>query len=298
MGLFQSKESEPPAATESTETISDKGTLPAKSVGGVFMAIVGGAIILWLGLQFYNWLRNRQGLQPLTIFGGKASTSGDKAPVAIDGKTKTTIEAADAPAGSGLEYGVQFWMYIADWNYRFGQNKQVLKRITPDNSSTTNPQIFLDPNTNTLHCKVSIYSSQSAGSTSSTGDSFTCSVENVPLQTWFSVSTTVFQRNLDIYINGRLVKSCVLPGVPRPAVGDIILNDDGGFSGSICNVNYYNTALTPDDAKAFHSKGTTCQGTSAGETSVRDSLLANLFGYTFRFSTFNRSGKELSSYTF
>lgn len=298
MGLFQSKEAEAPAPTESTDTSSDKGSLPAKSVGGVFVAIVGGAIIMWLGLQFYNWLRARQGLQPLTIFGGKASTSGDKAPVAIDGKTKTTITAADAPAGSGLEYGVQFWMYIADWNYRFGQNKQVLKRVAADNSSTTNPQIYLDPNTNTLHCKLSIYSTETAGSTSSTGDTFTCSVENVPLQSWFSVSTTVFQRNLDIYINGRLVKSCVLPGIPKPAVGDIILNDDGGFSGSICNVNYYNTSLTPDDAKSFHAKGTTCQGTSAGETSVKDSLLANLFGYTFRFTTFNRSGKELSSYTF
>lgn len=297
MGLFQSKEAEA-EAPESVETVSDKGSLPAKSVGGVFVAIVGGAIIMWLGLQFYNWLRTRQGLQPLNILGGKTSTSGDKAPVAIDGKTKTTIPAADAPAGSGLEYGVQFWMYIANWDYRFGQPKQVLKRIAADNSSTVNPQIFLDPNTNTLHVKLTVFSSENVTATSATGDSFTCSVENVPLQTWFSVSTTVFQRNLDIYINGRLVKSCVLPGVPKPAVGDIILNDNGGFSGSICNVNYYNTALTPDDAKAFHAKGTTCQGTSAGETAVRDSLLANLFGYTFRFSTFNRSGKELNSYTF
>jgi hypothetical protein len=126
-------------------------------------------------------------------------------------------------------------------------------------------------------------------------------VENVPLQTWFSVSVTVFQRNLDIYINGRLVKSCVLRAIPKPAVGDIILNDSGGFSGGLCNVNYYNTMLGPEDAKEFHAKGTTCAppATAGGVTPVdKDSFFITLFGYTFRFSTLDKAGKELNSFTF
>jgi hypothetical protein len=111
---------------------------------------------------------------------------------------------------------------------------------------------------------------------------------------------TVFQRNLDIYINGRLVKSCVLQGVPKPAVGDIVLNDNGGFSGSLCNVNYYNGMLTPEDAKSFHATGTTCAPpATAGATSPvdKDSFFITLFGYTFRFMTLNRDGKELTSFT-
>jgi hypothetical protein len=112
---------------------------------------------------------------------------------------------------------------------------------------------------------------------------------------------TVFQRNLDVYINGRLVKSCVLNGVPKPAVGQIILNDSGGFSGALCNVNYYNTMLGPEDAKEFHAKGTTCAPpATAGATAPvdKDSFFITLFGYTFRFSTLNKEGKELSSFTF
>jgi hypothetical protein len=105
---------------------------------------------------------------------------------------------------------------------------------------------------------------------------------------------------LDIYINGRLVKSCVLPGIPKPALGDVILADNGGFAGSICNVNGYGTMLQPEDAKSFHAKGTSCAPPMAsGKVQVDDnSLLVRLFGYTFRFARLSKDGKELNSYTF
>jgi hypothetical protein len=196
-------------------------------------------------------------------------------------------------------------MYISDWNYKFGSDKDVVKRIVPNNPATTAPRIFLSPSDNTLNVRISVFPTDGAAgaanpTSSSTGDSFTCSVENVPLQSWFAVSVTCFQRNLDIYINGRLVKSCVLPGVPKPAVGDIILNDNGGFSGSICNLNWYNSMLSPDNSKDFHAKGTQCAPpAAAGVTPVdENSVFVTLFGYTFRFSKIAKDGKELSSYTF
>jgi hypothetical protein len=200
-------------------------------------------------------------------------------------------------------------MYISDWDYKFGADKEVLKRISPQSGTTYGPRIFLSPTDNTLNVQMSIYPASTAagaavpGSTASTGDSFTCSIENVPLQSWFSVSTTVFQRNLDIYINGRLVKSCVLPGVPKVAVGDIILADNGGFAGSLCNVNTYGTMLGPEDAMKFFMAGTTCaapgdtSGAPGSKPVDKDSIFITLFGYTFRFSTLDKMGKELSSYT-
>jgi hypothetical protein len=194
-------------------------------------------------------------------------------------------------------------MYITNWDYKFGADKEVLKRIAPNNPAIMGPRIFLAPNENTLHVQLSLYPSDTqAGAanpnSNSTGDSFKCSVENVPLQSWFSVSMTVFQRNLDIYINGRLVKSCILPGVPKPALGDIILNDNGGFGGSSCNLNGYASMLSPDDARSFHAKGTTCSPPGDATKEVdKDSIFVTLFGYTFRFSTLSKEGKELNSYT-
>lgn len=295
MGLFQSK----PAAQP---VISLSSPAPSSS-GSMIMPILGGIVLIFLGLVFFNYIQKREGQPGISIFDASKS-SGDKTPTPVDGKTKTVIPAGEIPIGVGADYGIQYWMYIANWDYRFGQDKEVLKRVASNDQNIVGPRIFLAPTENTLHVRVSLYpTDQSAGAATpgvnSTGDSFTCSVENVPLQSWFSVSVTVFQRNLDIYINGRLVKSCVLPGIPKPAVGDVILADSGGFAGSICNVNGYNVMLNPDDAKSFHAKGTTCAPPAeAGKVSVdKDSVFVTLFGYTFRFSTLTKEGKELSSYT-
>jgi hypothetical protein len=123
-------------------------------------------------------------------------------------------------------------------------------------------------------------------------------VENVPLQRWFAVSVTVFQRNVDIYIDGRLVKSCVLPGVPKPVLGDIQVGDDtNGFSGSVCNLKTYSAMLGPTDARAYAAAGTSCQAPVAKTSAPVDSAVSSLFGYTFRFSTLDKAGKELRTYT-
>lgn len=297
MGLFQSRPAQQPLVA-----VPYASPAPTGSTGSMVVSVLGGILLIYLGLVFFNYIQRRNGQPGITLF-DMSKSSGDKTPTPVDGKTKTVIPAGEIPIGVGADYGIQYWMYISNWDYRFGQNKEILKRVAPNDPNVVGPRIYLAPTENTLHVQVSLYpSNQDAGSAepgmSSTGDSFTCSVENVPLQSWFSVSVTVFQRNLDIYINGRLVKSCVLPGIPKPAVGDVILNDNGGFAGSICNVNGYNVMLNPDDAKSFHAAGTSCAPPAeAGRVEVdRDSVFITLFGYTFRFSTLDKKGNELSSY--
>jgi hypothetical protein len=93
----------------------------------------------------------------------------------------------------------------------------------------------------------------------------------------------------------------VLPGIPKPVVGDIVVGDNGGFSGTVCNLHSYPSMLSPEDAKTFYSAGTRCQAPAGGksqETVDPNSTFVTLFGYTFRFSTLDKTGKELSSYTF
>ena len=269
-------------------------------------SVLGGVLLLYIGYLFFNYIQKWNGQPGLANpFGTESAGSGDKTPAPVDGKTRTVIAAGEAPSTGGADWGLQYWMYISDWNYKFGSDKDVVKRIAPNNPNITAPRIFLSPSDNTLNVRISVFPTDGAAgaaapSGNSTGDSFTCSVETVPRQSWFAVSVTCFQPNLDVYINGRLVKSCVLPGVPKPAVGDIILNDNGGFSGSICNLNWYNSMLAPQDTKGFHAKGTGCAPpAAAGVTPVdADSVFVTLFGYTFRFSKIAKDGKELSSYTF
>jgi len=261
---------------------------------------IGAIALLFIGYLIYAWIRSSTGKPLPSLFGSSVPASQDQMPAAVDGKQRTVIPAATAPIGQGADYGIQFWMYIKDWDYKFGQAKDIVKRVSGNNASMFNPRITLHPTDNSLQVAVRYFSqstsSTATGSTNSSGDVFTCTVENVPLQAWFSVSVTLFDRNMDVYINGRLVKSCVIPGVPRPATGDIIVNDSGGFSGSICNLRAYGGMLTPSDAQAFFGSGTTCG--VAGMKQSDDSNFAKIFGYTFRFAVLDYKGSEVNNYTF
>ena len=124
------------------------------------------------------------------------------------------------------------------------------------------------------------------------GESQIVTVENVPLQSWFAVSVTIFQRNLDVYINGRLVKSAVLAGIPKAAKGNLVIGGAGGFSGSVCTVHAASSQLSTADAAAFYAAGTACSGSGGGAASQLNNL--NLFGYTFVFGVKDSTGKEVT----
>jgi hypothetical protein len=221
-----------------------------------------------------------------------------------DTTVSSVIKSTSAPLASGGtgSYGMQWWMFIKDWNYGYGKDKQVLIRADPTNSQILNPSVYLHPTDNSLRVSVSLFPDDSgnssktqpapAGHSGSTDDVFICEVPNLPLQDWFSVSMTVFERNLDIYIDGKLVKSCFLPGVPKPASGDITLAGNGGFSGSLCGFTHYSRMLTPSDASSFYSAGTSCKS-STGPTAA-----SNATGYAVKFGVYDTVGKKIQEYTF
>ena len=217
----------------------------------------------------------------------------DLAPTETDGKAGTTM----ASGVSGSNTSLQFWMYIKDWDYKFGSKKRVIDISNPANPSVMTPGVSLHPTDNALDIDVPVYSSSSSLNTSNTGSGEvqTVTVENVPLQSWFAVSVTIFQRNVDVYINGRLVKSAVLAGIPKPASGSITIGGGGGFSGSVCTVHASSSQIAPADAAAFYAAGTACAGSGSASTAAADKMNnMTLFGYTFIFGVKDSAGKDVT----
>jgi len=194
---------------------------------------------------------------------------------------------------------MQFWMYIKDWNHNFGKDKFIVSRNDSTNSNINNPEVSLHPTDNTLKISISIFPESNnasktepapAGHSGATDDVFICEIPDIPLQAWTSVSLTVFSRNLDVYLNGKLVKSCFLSGVPKPASGDIVLNKNGGFSGYLCSFYHYPRMLVPSDAQTFFGQGTSC--TAATDPSAATKVT----GYGFKFGIYDAAGKEINQY--
>ena len=222
---------------------------------------------------------------------------------AVDGTGTTVVPAMNAPLSAGNQgaYGMQWWMYIKDWNYGYGKEKPIIVRPDTTNSAIMNPRVVLHPTDNSLRISVSIFPSDENGAVAepaaaghpATDDVFICEVPNIPLQSWFSVSLTVFERNLDVYLNGMLVKSCFMSGVPKPAVGDIQVTPEGGFSGIVCGLTTSNKMLNPSDALAFYSSDNSCH-----TISDKPSAAINTTGYSVKFGVYDTVGRQVREYTF
>jgi hypothetical protein len=152
----------------------------------------------------------------------------------------------------------------------------------------------LHPTDNALQISISLYPSGTDVNTVNTGSGTAqvITVENVPLQSWFAVSISIYGRNVDVYINGQLVKSAVLPGVTMPASGSLVIGGGGGFAGAVCTVKNGSLKLEPADAAGFYAAGTPCSASTPSSTSQLNNL--SLFGYTFVFGVKDSTGKQVT----
>jgi len=61
---------------------------------------------------------------------------------------------------------------------------------------------------------------------------------------------------MDIYIDGKLVRTCVLPGVAKIANdAPVYVTPQGGFSGYTSNIHYYANSLNPQEAYNIYRSG-------------------------------------------
>lgn len=218
--------------------------------------------------------------------------------------THSTIDKDDLSTNKG-NYSYSCWFYVDDWNYKYGERKQLLARH--DNNKGFNPLIFFHPLQNDLQILVSCYSttpspppppgsdssssssqpaSTSSTSTSSTSSTtcsddssssdvmpgqssgsrdFICNIKNINLQKWVNLIVVLNNRTLDVYLNGKLAKTCMLPGVPRISNESDVeitagnnprdMDTNAGFSGYTSNIKFFPYDLTPEDAYNVYKEG-------------------------------------------
>lgn len=211
-----------------------------------------------------------------------SSSAGQTTLVNMHDATKyQVIPATSLPGGNSTDYTYSIWLYINDWNYRYGESKVIFGRLDSNNEPA--PSMTLDPINNNLNVSLAVYS---PSDTVSHAKIHTCSLENVPLQRWTNVIMSLNSRALDIYMDGKLVRTCVLPGLPKPnPSSDLQLTPSGGFSGNTSGFVYLPNAINPTQAYNLY-KG----GYGGG------SMMGNLFNkYRIKLA-FVQNNKEVNSF--
>ena len=160
-----------------------------------------------------------------------------------DAKTAIVIPSSSLSNSGSVNYAYSIWVYIDDWAYRYGQEKIIFLRGMIGSIFT--PALSLMPNDNTAVITM----------TTAT-DPFECIVPNIPIQKWTNIIVTLNGKSLDAYVNGKLVKTCVLPDLPVVnSEASVYLTPDGGFSGYTSRFQYWSTPVSPQEAWNIYKKG-------------------------------------------
>ena len=235
----------------------------------------------------------------------------------------TSLDSSSS-SGSTSNYTYSIWMYIDDWNVKYGEPKVVFGRMASEmDKSQPCPLVALAPLENNLIVSLAIYPGMDTEPTTTSGISTTsttsvtattvppvsgtsstpttvtattgsviaeptaihrCMVANIPIQKWVNVLISTYGRSLDIYIDGKLVRTCVLPGVARIETSTpVYVTPNGGFSGWTAKFQYWPESCDPQMAWNIYKAG------------YGASMLSGLLGqYTVKVSLMEGTTEESS----
>jgi len=99
----------------------------------------------------------------------------------------------------------------------------------------------------------------SYGGTGTIGDNAPCDVMDIDIQRWINVAVSVNGRIMDVYLDGKLARSCIMNNVQNlSAKGQQVIMlcpSSNTFSGYISGVMFSNYAVTPDVIYARYQSG-------------------------------------------
>ena len=178
------------------------------------------------------------------------------------GTEEEIIRASTLSSNSASNnYAYSLWFYVDNWQYKLTDQKILLSRSSKNLSNVNNPLITLAPYENNINISITTYSNPDKNKNDITISDIptmspSCMVSNFPLQKWVNLILSLNGRTADIYLDGKLVRTCVLPGVPKIDSGaDIHITPDGGFSGWTANFHYWDKPLNPQEAYNIYKKG-------------------------------------------
>ena len=169
---------------------------------------------------------------------------------------------------SNFSYSI--WFYIDDWNYRYGETKVIFGRMgglssssisTEDNIGGTDPcpLVSFGSVENIINIKLECFNTSALTKNHMSNDDTnikTISVTNIPLQKWVNFVISVNGSTADIYLDGKLVKTELLPNTVKVnQSSNVYVTPKGGFSGWTSRFQYFPNPLNPQEVWNNYIKG-------------------------------------------
>lgn len=162
-----------------------------------------------------------------------------------------------AKFGANASYGYSVWIYVDSWIT--SSSDTVLKKNILTRCVGPAPafNLYLDNAQNNLKLLMS-------------NNTKSCDIKNIKLQKWVNITMSVYGNTVDLYLDGKLVRTCVLTAMPtiQPTINDTLFvggaytksttckgDSEGDLRGYISNVVYKSDYFTPEEAWNIYSAG-------------------------------------------
>jgi len=222
-----------------------------------YKKIILGVVIFVILIFLYYWIFNDSGKK--TLFRLK------------DANSRVVVDAKKNVLPSSI-FSWSFWVYVKEYTTKFSENKDIIL-ITNGATSKKNLSIYLKENVNDLVVTLATGSGDAPTYESTT-------VERFPIQKWTHVLVSHRNRAVDVYIDGKIVKSTVFakPYVtPSQGTQSVIINPtpkevtpettsdslrtgpetntNAGYNGFLATMQYFARAVQPEEAYAIYKAG-------------------------------------------
>ncbi len=261
---------------DSTQDFLNSNSIVAQ-VAFLLLVLFVFIILLRLGISLLSYLLAPSD-SPILIDGMVDAKQLIVIPQDPSSKGAVTI-ARSNNENEGIEFTWSVWIYIDDLTYNAGQFRCVFYKGNDHINSSENedaesplglnfpnnaPGLYIAPNTNKLIVMMNTFTVINEQVT----------IDNIPLNKWVNVIIRCQNNTLDVYINGTIVKSHHLNGVPKQNYGDVYVAPNGGFSGYISNLRYFNYGLGTNEIASIASKGSNNKTKTRGIESRNSNYLS------------------------
>jgi hypothetical protein len=113
----------------------------------IILAFVAAVVLVYLVFWFYRYYKNSNVVYRQSEILVEGQHDATKSVIVDHRKIPLSVQ--------GNEYTISFWIFIKDYNYRYGNTKTVLYRGDKGNKES-NPFIYLHPNNNDMTIKVQL----------------------------------------------------------------------------------------------------------------------------------------------
>ena len=210
----------------------------------VLMVIIVFFVLLQFSIQFLGTIFTNENGNPTLIKG------------MVEGKTMIEVEQDPNESGSitvirssnendGVEFTYSVWLFIDDLEYNKGQFRHIFHKgddiINHDDDTigaglsypNNAPGLYLAPYKNDLIVAINTFQNIVEKVV----------IQNITLNKWINVIIRCENKTLDVYVNGSIARRHVLSGLPRQNYGNVYACMNGGFSGNLSTLKYFNHAI-------------------------------------------------------